>query len=532
MAAGDYKEAIKAFHAVLKEKREPDPTLLTQLAGAYLKANNPVEAKRVFIQVGTYFGDRGFFNKSVAAFKKALNITPDDNEILEKLASYNDKVPKFMIDGTILAKLKRDADAHNTGEHPSAAPSLAAEAFEPEPDSPPEIEAQSDVPSAVLEAFGELDNDPTENIDDTLPKQEPVISSNTNEIDRRRLEQALQAKAQRKQDDSFEEIIDLDDLDDGESAEDGFVMNFGEAQDLSAEPAQPKPAPPAAAAPAARPAVQQPAPPARPAAQQPAASAQPAAPSPTRTVPPPPPRPAASARPAPPPPPARPAVDLKADLHQPLTRGGMVFKTQDQPKHQQKAAPSSSFNSFDDALDSIFSNSGGGDYDLFGLDDSEMNLPPVHTPDSHELTMADASPEENAKHWPLFRTMPPDIFMAFVVALDTRDYEIGEDIVRQGDPGDEMYLIAEGAVDIIVNIGGQPTKVASLGEGDFFGEASLISGAPRNATVRPTAATNCLLLGRSDLDKLVIEYPSVMASIESIYYTRIQENASRKGEAS
>ncbi len=530
MAAGDYKEAIKAFHALLKEKREPDPTLLTQLAGAYLKANNLQEAKRVFIQVGTYFGDRGFFNKSVAAFKKALNITPDDKEILEKLASYNDKVPKFMIDGTILAKLKRDAEAHNTGEHPSAGPSLAAEALEPELEAS-QPEQQSDVPSAVMEAFSDLEaSGPTENIDDTLPRQEPVISANTNEIDRLNLERALQAKAQRKQEESYEEIIDLDELDDDEPADDGFVMNFGEAQDITPEPAQAQPAPPAAAAPPARPAA---APPARPApllTSEP--SAWPASPPPARTVPPPPPRPNAAARPTPPPPPARPTVDLKADLNQPLTRGGMVFKTQDQPKPPQKAENTSTFESFDDALDSIFSNSGGGDYDLFGLDDSEMNLPSVQKADAHEMTMADASPEENAKHWPLFRTMPPDIFMAFVVALDTRDYEIGEDIVRQGDPGDEMYLIAEGAVDIIVSIGGQPTKVASLGEGNFFGEASLISGAPRNATVRPTTPTNCLLLGRSDLDKLVIEYPSVMASIESIYYTRIQENASRKGEAS
>ena len=152
------------------------------------------------------------------------------------------------------------------------------------------------------------------------------------------------------------------------------------------------------------------------------------------------------------------------------------------------------FDSLDDALDTLFE----------GGEDQEA---------------------QDQRHWPLFRTMPRDVFLDFVMALETRDFEPAELIVRQGEEGAEMFLIADGSVD--VEIEGNPQPVASLEEGDFFGEASLLTRSPRNASCRARVFTNCLVLTRAHLEELAASHPSVMDSIRSIYYNRLEQNAAR-----
>lgn len=59
----------------------------------------------------------------------------------------------------------------------------------------------------------------------------------------------------------------------------------------------------------------------------------------------------------------------------------------------------------------------------------------------------------------------------------------GQTVITQGEPGDNFYLIRDGSVDVSQVIDGSQKKVAELVTGDFFGEAALMTGDPRNATV-------------------------------------------------
>jgi len=60
----------------------------------------------------------------------------------------------------------------------------------------------------------------------------------------------------------------------------------------------------------------------------------------------------------------------------------------------------------------------------------------------------------------------------------------GDVIVRQGDPGDSLYLIEVGQADVVVGShGGERVAVAQLGPGDYFGEIALLTGEPRIADV-------------------------------------------------
>ncbi len=71
--------------------------------------------------------------------------------------------------------------------------------------------------------------------------------------------------------------------------------------------------------------------------------------------------------------------------------------------------------------------------------------------------------------------------------------EAGTFIIRQGEPADRFYIISRGEVEILQQTGSnQPVVVNRLTQGQFFGEVGLLTGAPRNASVR--AVTRCELL--------------------------------------
>ena len=76
--------------------------------------------------------------------------------------------------------------------------------------------------------------------------------------------------------------------------------------------------------------------------------------------------------------------------------------------------------------------------------------------------------------------------------METVQVETGQMIVRQGDPADKFYIISSGEVEVLQGTGGPPLLLNRLKKGQFFGEVGLLTGAPRNASVR--AVTRCELL--------------------------------------
>jgi putative ABC transport system ATP-binding protein len=73
-------------------------------------------------------------------------------------------------------------------------------------------------------------------------------------------------------------------------------------------------------------------------------------------------------------------------------------------------------------------------------------------------------------------------------------FSAGEPVVRQGEPGETFYLISDG--EVVVEVDGK--EVARLGPGDYFGEAALDTGEPRNATCTPTKELSVHVLSRED----------------------------------
>ncbi|MCL1490478.1 MAG: cyclic nucleotide-binding domain-containing protein [Pseudanabaena sp. Salubria-1] len=78
-------------------------------------------------------------------------------------------------------------------------------------------------------------------------------------------------------------------------------------------------------------------------------------------------------------------------------------------------------------------------------------------------------------------------------------------ICRDGDPSEEFYIILSGAVEIFSERNNQ--AIATLRDGEFFGEISLLTGTPRTATVRALVVNTVLfVVERQQLQKLLSEH--------------------------
>jgi len=73
-----------------------------------------------------------------------------------------------------------------------------------------------------------------------------------------------------------------------------------------------------------------------------------------------------------------------------------------------------------------------------------------------------------------------------------REFPRGTVLFQQGDPGTEMYVVSRGRVGITSRVGSYEKVLSTLGQGEFFGEMSILNGAPRSATA--TCLEDCLLL--------------------------------------
>ncbi|MBI3762613.1 MAG: cyclic nucleotide-binding domain-containing protein [Chloroflexi bacterium] len=91
-----------------------------------------------------------------------------------------------------------------------------------------------------------------------------------------------------------------------------------------------------------------------------------------------------------------------------------------------------------------------------------------------------------------FPTFTPEQLAWASSQVETRQVKAGQDIVRQGELADNLYIIASGEVEVIRDSNGERRVVGKLSRGQFFGEVGVVGGKPRNATVR--AVTDCDLL--------------------------------------
>ena len=125
---------------------------------------------------------------------------------------------------------------------------------------------------------------------------------------------------------------------------------------------------------------------------------------------------------------------------------------------------------------------------------------------------------------PIFSTVSPDEYPLIKKYLRPRTVPRGTDIIREGQAGDSMFLIARGIAHVFRKDDskgdhkekGESRQVATMYAGDFFGESAMLHQTPRNATA--IAATPCSLyeLRRVNLDRICENHPELRKMVEAI----------------
>ena len=104
---------------------------------------------------------------------------------------------------------------------------------------------------------------------------------------------------------------------------------------------------------------------------------------------------------------------------------------------------------------------------------------------------------------PLFQRLTPGSITEVADKVKSETHKAGTVIMTQGDEGDKFYLIRRGEVDVKRTEGGETRLVQKLGEGGFFGEAALLTGDPRIATVIDREDTEVYTLNKADFQAVV-----------------------------
>jgi len=124
---------------------------------------------------------------------------------------------------------------------------------------------------------------------------------------------------------------------------------------------------------------------------------------------------------------------------------------------------------------------------------------------------------------PLFTGLPKDVLKAIGERLLLRHVPAGALVFAEGAPGDALYIIDNGQIEIVSDSRSGSFVLARLGADEFFGEMALLSGRPRSSAARTAEHTNLWVLYRSDFDDLVNRYPTISLAMSKVLSQRLEE---------
>jgi len=99
----------------------------------------------------------------------------------------------------------------------------------------------------------------------------------------------------------------------------------------------------------------------------------------------------------------------------------------------------------------------------------------------------------------------------------------GAVVVREGDPGDALYIIVEGIASVTADDLGSEKPVAELTDGAIFGEMGVITNQPRSATVSARGELKALKIPREAIRKILEDYPKVRELVAKIGVARTED---------
>ncbi|MFM9022803.1 MAG: wax ester/triacylglycerol synthase domain-containing protein [Solirubrobacterales bacterium] len=118
---------------------------------------------------------------------------------------------------------------------------------------------------------------------------------------------------------------------------------------------------------------------------------------------------------------------------------------------------------------------------------------------------------------PIFAPLDDDVQEDLAARMEERKVKAGETLVKQGESGDEFFLIVEGEFDTLVD----DQSVRTMGPGESFGEIAMLRDTERTATVEARSDGVVMVLGRDSFLEAVAADPASMVVAEAIINTRL-----------
>jgi hypothetical protein len=130
-----------------------------------------------------------------------------------------------------------------------------------------------------------------------------------------------------------------------------------------------------------------------------------------------------------------------------------------------------------------------------------------------ELTLADgaaAFQPQALRSVPLFSKLQDAVIERIAASFETEEVTLGNALVVEGEERGKFFIIAQGQVEVLSKgAHGSDLRIALLTEGEYFGEAELVSEKPSNVTVRTINSCVLLTLSRKDLAPIFKENPTL-----------------------
>jgi len=138
--------------------------------------------------------------------------------------------------------------------------------------------------------------------------------------------------------------------------------------------------------------------------------------------------------------------------------------------------------------------------------------------------LASVHPVDVLRRTPILRLLAdPDLF-ELGASMEHLSFAAGEHIISQGDAGDSMYFIVDGQVGISFRSSdGVERQVSVMGSGDFFGEASLLTGEPRKAGAVTLTRVDCYRLDKAGLQSFIKRLPELAEDMSVVMAHRQTE---------
>ncbi|MDY6978583.1 MAG: cyclic nucleotide-binding domain-containing protein [Pseudomonadota bacterium] len=125
----------------------------------------------------------------------------------------------------------------------------------------------------------------------------------------------------------------------------------------------------------------------------------------------------------------------------------------------------------------------------------------------------------------LFRYVPADRLSALIEQSSLVGIPPGETIVREGEAGDALYIIIYGTARVTHQVGNEAMNLALLRTGDYLGEWSVLTGAPRAATVTAVTRVDAIRVDCQPFLQFIQENPEIRDRMDMIAFNRHAETA-------